>query len=446
VELAFFIAYNIRIGDFSEHHNMNYTYMNLLVVLTHLVAVFWMEGYSGIMRRGILDELKRVLLQNTVVFTVLLTFLFFTKQSTLYSRIVIALFYAIDTIIMFICRIIWRKILFSRASYLNDQKHVIVITEEASAEKILDNLQRIRYATFRIDGLIILDKNMVGQSICDVPVVATKDKMFEYTRDHVVDEVYIKTHRSVAAKIADEFLTMGVKVHVSLERYIADLPNTVVERIGDAAVVTSSINVMSFKQRFVKRTFDIIVSVFGLIVTGIFVIIFGPIIYIQSPGPIFFKQKRVGQNGRTFYMYKFRSMYMDAEERKKELMAQNEMSGFMFKMENDPRIIPIGHFIRKMSIDEFPQFWNILKGDMSLVGTRPPTLDEVNEYEAHHLSRLAIKPGLTGMWQVSGRSDITDFEEVVRLDKEYIQNFSLSLDLKILWRTIGVVLGMKGSK
>jgi lipopolysaccharide/colanic/teichoic acid biosynthesis glycosyltransferase len=127
-------------------------------------------------------------------------------------------------------------------------------------------------------------------------------------------------------------------------------------------------------------------------------------------------------------------------------MAQNEMSGFMFKMENDPRIIPIGHFIRKMSIDEFPQFWNILKGDMSLVGTRPPTLDEVNEYEARHLSRLAIKPGLTGMWQVSGRSDITDFEEVVRLDKEYIQNFSLSLDVKILFKTVGVVFGMKGSK
>ena len=121
------------------------------------------------------------------------------------------------------------------------------------------------------------------------------------------------------------------------------------------------------------------------------------------------------------------------------------MQGLMFKMDNDPRITPIGKFIRKTSIDEFPQFWNILKGDMSLVGTRPPTMDEYKQYDMHHLSRLAIKPGLTGMWQVSGRSDITDFEEVVKLDNEYIRNFSLWLDAKIIIKTFGTVLGMKGS-
>ena len=153
----------------------------------------------------------------------------------------------------------------------------------------------------------------------------------------------------------------------------------------------------------------------------------------------------MGKNGRRFKIYKFRSMYMDAEERKKELMAQNKMSGLMFKMDNDPRIIPIGKFIRKTSIDEFPQFLNILKGDMSLVGTRPPTVDEYEQYELHHKGRLAIKPGLTGMWQVSGRSDITDFEEVVKLDNEYIMNFSISLDIKILWKTVLTVLGRKGS-
>ena len=138
-------------------------------------------------------------------------------------------------------------------------------------------------------------------------------------------------------------------------------------------------------------------------------------------------------------------MYMDAEERKKELMEKNKMSGLMFKMDDDPRITPIGKFMRKTSIDEFPQFINILKGDMSLVGTRPPTEDEYNQYELHHKSRLAIKPGLTGMWQVSGRSDITDFEEVVRLDNEYIRNFSISLDIKILFKTVGAVLFKNGS-
>ena len=139
---------------------------------------------------------------------------------------------------------------------------------------------------------------------------------------------------------------------------------------------------------------------------------------------------------------------MDAEERKKELMAQNNIKdGMMFKMDNDPRIIKgIGNFIRDYSLDEFPQFWNVLKGDMSLVGTRPPTEDEWEKYDLHHRARLAIKPGITGMWQISGRSDITDFEEVVRLDTEYIKNWDLGLDIKILLKTVLVVIGKDGAK
>ena len=139
-------------------------------------------------------------------------------------------------------------------------------------------------------------------------------------------------------------------------------------------------------------------------------------------------------------------MYVDAEERKKELLDQNEMDGNMFKMENDPRIIPIGHFLRKYSIDELPQFLNVLIGDMSLVGTRPPLEDEYERYALHHKARLSIKPGLTGMWQVSGRSDIKDFEKVVALDTQYISDWSLGLDIRIILKTIAVVFGGKGSK
>lgn len=156
----------------------------------------------------------------------------------------------------------------------------------------------------------------------------------------------------------------------------------------------------------------------------------------------------MGKNGRPFKIYKFRSMYMDAEERKKELMKQNNIKdGMMFKMDDDPRIIKgVGHFIRKTSLDEFPQFWNILKGDMSLVGTRPPTMDEWEKYELHHCKCLAIKPGLTGMWQVSGRSDITDFEEVVELDTKYIAEWCLKLDIEILVKTVMVVFRGNGAK
>ena len=203
---------------------------------------------------------------------------------------------------------------------------------------------------------------------------------------------------------------------------------------------------------------DIAGGIVGCLITLLITIIVGPMIYISSPGPIFFAQERIGRNGRKFKMYKFRSMYMDAEERKKELMDQNKIGdGLMFKMDFDPRIIGnkilpdgtrktgIGQFIRKTSLDEFPQFINILLGDMSLVGTRPPTVDEFKQYEARHKRRLTMKPGLTGLWQVSGRSDITDFEEVVALDTKYINDWSIGLDIKILFKTVLVVLHREGA-
>lgn len=196
----------------------------------------------------------------------------------------------------------------------------------------------------------------------------------------------------------------------------------------------------------------------GCIFTGIITIFVGPAIYLASPGPIFFSQERVGKNGKKFKMYKFRSMYMDAEARKAELMKENKLGdGKMFKMDFDPRVIGnkvlpdgahktgVGDFIRRTSLDEFPQFFNVLKGDMSIVGTRPPLISETNLYEPRHKARLAIKPGITGMWQVSGRSDITDFEEVVRLDKEYIENWDIGLDIKILLKTVMVVAKKDGS-
>ena len=184
----------------------------------------------------------------------------------------------------------------------------------------------------------------------------------------------------------------------------------------------------------------------GLVITGVVTIFLAPILKLESPGPLVFKQKRVGKNGRYFYIYKFRSMYKDAEERKAALMEKNEMKGLMFKMTDDPRVTKVGKFIRATSIDELPQFWNILKGDMSLVGTRPPTVDEFQQYEARHKRRLSMKPGLTGMWQVSGRSNIEDFEEVVRMDLDYIDNWSLQLDAKIILKTIVVIFKKVGAK
>jgi lipopolysaccharide/colanic/teichoic acid biosynthesis glycosyltransferase len=168
-------------------------------------------------------------------------------------------------------------------------------------------------------------------------------------------------------------------------------------------------------------------------------------IKLDSKGPVIFRQKRVGRHGRVFKLYKFRSMYHDAEERKAALIEKNQMNGAMFKINNDPRITKVGNWLRRFSIDEFPQFINVLKGEMSLVGTRPPTLEEVREYMPEHLKRISAKPGITGLWQVSGRNEIKDFDKVVELDCQYLDNWRFSDDLKILAKTFFVVLKRKGA-
>ena len=192
---------------------------------------------------------------------------------------------------------------------------------------------------------------------------------------------------------------------------------------------------------------DIIGGFVGIVLSSPIMLITAILIKLDSKGPVIFKQTRVGQNVRTFKIYKFRSMYIDAEERKKELMAQNEIQGgVMFKMKNDPRITRVGKVIRKLSIDELPQFFNVFLGTMSLVGTRPPTVDEFKQYSPHHKMRLSFKPGITGLWQVSGRNNITDFEEVVALDNEYIKTWSIWSDIKILMKTVLVVFKKEGAK
>lgn len=194
-----------------------------------------------------------------------------------------------------------------------------------------------------------------------------------------------------------------------------------------------------------KRILDIAGGAVGTLLFLLMYPVVGLMIKLDSPGPIIFKQKRVGQNGRVFAILKFRTMCVDAEEKKKELVENNQMNGAMFKMENDPRITRVGCFLRKTSLDEFPQFLNVLRGHMSLVGTRPPTLDEVAQYQLQHLKRISAKPGLTGMWQVSGRNKIEDFEEVVRLDCGYLDQWRFSTDVKILVKTVFAVLRRKGA-
>lgn len=194
----------------------------------------------------------------------------------------------------------------------------------------------------------------------------------------------------------------------------------------------------------IKRLIDVVCSFLGVLVLSPLFIIIAIIIKITSKGPVFFSQKRVGKNGKEFYMYKFRSMVVNAEELKEKLAAQNEMSGPMFKMKDDPRVTKVGKFIRKTSIDELPQLWNVLKGDMSLVGPRPSLPKEVAQFEEWMYRRLEVKPGLTCYWQVSGRNNI-DFEDWMNLDIRYVEERNLWIDIKLIFKTVGVLFGDKNA-
>ena len=360
----------------------------------------------------------------------------------------------------YIVRLLWKQILKHRMKN-GEEVSLVIVTSQKIARDVVRNIKEKNYNMYKITGVIVLDRDMYGTIIGGVPVVANADNAAEYLLQNWVDEVFFNVDRSVAypKELIDRCSEMGLTIHMNLAQ-ISDstLGKESIGKVGGYTVLTSSINVMTMRQAFMKRTIDIMAGIVGCIATVIIFIFIAPIIYIKSPGPIFFAQERIGQNGKPFKMYKFRSMYLDAEERKAELMKENKMSNnLMFKMDFDPRIIGnkilpdgtkktgIGQFIRSTSLDEFPQFWNVLKGDLSVVGFRPCLQSEFSEYSFHHRSRISMKPGITGMWQVSGRSDITDFEEVVRLDTEYIRNWSMGLDLRILFKTVSTVLHRDGS-
>lgn len=448
LEIAFYSSCLIRLGNMRRLPVLLDYYNRLAVVLllVDICVVFFFEAYTGILRRNKVQELKAVLMHCSIVFSAVTVYVWATKQSEIYSRQVIFVFWGIAVIIEYFSRCLWKIYIRQRMIKGKKFSQLLVVTEECYAEECVSDFQHDRYKEFEVIGVVIVDKNRIGDEICGVPVVASADSFLEYVRVNVVDEIFINGNtRESSEALANELLELGLTVHFNLVRESRLMPNKLVERCGKYMVLTTSMKIATTRQVFIKRCMDILGSLVGLLLAGIAFVVFAPVIKFQSPGPIFYEQTRIGRNGRRFKFYKFRTMIVGADRMKEELMAQNEMDGLMFKMEDDPRIFGIGKFMRKYSIDELPQFWNVLKGDMSLVGTRPPTEEEFVQYELHHKARLGIRPGLTGMWQVSGRSDIKNFEEIVALDTQYISNWSLGMDIRILFRTIGVVLTGKGS-
>ncbi len=451
MQAALAIAYSFRNGWSMIFEESYYSRMAVTLMILQLIVVFFCESYSGIMKRSHFEEFKQTLFFASEVLIAFIIFNYLAKFETDYSRMVIVIVWELGIIFCYLCRE-WRKkaIHKNSADQRNQKESMLILTDSKSVRAAMKKISEDGYHGIAPHGIILLDKNRTGEQIDGIPVVASAENAVEYLCQNWVDrviEVCEKEERA-AEDILRDCEEMGITVHRALPESFDNGWKKRVENIGGYTVITDSIEPAGPAEAALKRLADIVGGLAGCVITGILFLFAAPAIYINSPGPIFFSQTRIGKNGRKFKIYKFRSMYMDAEERKKELMKQNKVKdGMMFKMDNDPRIIKgIGNFIRKTSIDEFPQFFNVLKGDMSLVGTRPPTVDEWEKYEKHHRVRMAIKPGLTGMWQVSGRSSITDFEEVVALDLKYIREWSIGLDIRILLKTVKIVLTGSGSQ
>jgi len=450
---SFLLSTWIRYGGITtKWFNTDVYGVALAIVLSLYVAIYYMYNtYSKLFKRGFLEELIVVVKINIMLAVTLTSVMFVFQEGATYSRLFFICFILLNIGISYVARQYFKVLLLAVHKKSDSSYKIMVITTSDQASKVLSRIRSENEWEYHITYLTILDQDMVGQKIDGVEVKASITDMFEIARQEVIDGVFlhIPNDNSLDLDLDEtilEYENMGITVNLSINTFGLKLREKVVREMSGYHVLTFSSQLFNTKMLHLKRIMDIIGGLLGCILMVILTIFIAPAILIESRGPVFFSQTRIGKNGRRFRIYKFRSMYMDAEARKASLMEKNEMSGFMFKMKDDPRITKVGKFLRKTSLDEFPQFINVLKGDMSLVGTRPPTESEFLHYEGRHKRRLALKCGLTGLWQVSGRSDITDFEDVVLMDLEYIDNWSVRMDLKILIKTVGIVFFGRGAK
>lgn len=410
ITIALFLGYVVRHGlDLTRKNIFPTIYIRLWIILLifDMCVGFLFESYTGILRRGYLDELKKAVKHGCITDMFVMVTLFISKELSLYSRKTMSVYFIVHILLMYVLRCLRKHSL--RKKMINNPyvEHMLILTDKKHKDTCVSKLSEDKYRNYKIVGVVIAEQedivnkykaqykklsekeesvkkddfleameevaatfDGITADTSDIMEVCKFDELEDYLLNNVIDSIFVDMEMTEYAKslLINYLMSSGVTVHMNLINLPHELLDKSVEQIGEFTVLTAGMRVATKRQLIEKRLMDIAGGLTGLLITAIAFVIFAPIIYVQSPGPVFFKQDRVGKNGRIFKLYKFRSMYMDAEERKKELMSQNKMDGLMFKMDNDPRITPIGKFIRKYSIDELPQFLNVIKGDMSLVG------------------------------------------------------------------------------
>ena len=470
IETGFTIAYALRHSWAILNRDPRYELGMVVVAAAAAIWIILADAHKDILTRGYAKEMISVIRLLALICVTLMGYLFFIQKGEEFSRLVVLYFAVTGSVTLYAGRLLWKKVRYIYGRRYENIRRVFLMAPRSQAESIAEKLVS-GGESMSVAAVMYTDEEATGvtgpqpgSGSAGYEVVSSADAQ-EYIQREWIDEVVYAGDKARpgegdagndrAELLISECAVMGITVHRILDMRSDSFTAKTVERLGGTYVLTESIRSVSGYQLAEKKLMDIIGGVIGLVFTALLTLFLAPAIFISDPGPVFYSQERVGKNGRVFRIYKFRSMYKDAEKHRAELEEDNETDGMMFKMENDPRVLGsgpdgkrhgLGYFIRRHSLDEFPQFLNVLKGDMSLVGTRPPTVDEWNRYELRHRARLAIKPGLTGLWQTEGRSDIRDFDEVIALDMQYINEWTIAGDIKLILRTIAEIFSGRGAR
>ena len=401
--------------------------------------------YSPTRLTGFLHE-QRLSVQACFTSGLLLTGALYLVHAEDIPRSIVLITVGLVTISLSLRRLVYRVLIYRRFERGVGTRNVLIVGTGPEAHALRHHLESIRNLGYTFKGFIDFPGVRSGFTATSGDVVGTLDTMFQHARKQFVDEIFFTApcERGIVQDVLAQARTQGVDLRMVPEMYDGLAWNSSIEYIGQFPTIPLHCGHVPELGLLLKRVVDIVFSSLVLIVLSPVLLAIAIAIKLDSNGPVLYFSERIGKKGRVFRCTKFRTMVRDAEKRRADVIHMNERDGVLFKISNDPRITKLGRFLRKYSLDELPQFFNVLRGDMSVVGPRPPIGSEVREYKLSHLRRLDVTPGITGLWQVQARQD-PSFDNYISLDVAYIENWSVWLDMKIIMRTIGVVFAGTGT-
>ncbi len=453
VAIASAIALRFRVGAPADLHSAAlHLYLHTQRIIFIYIAWFGLllvilarsyGLYGPILGRNGLNE-QRMTMQATLTAGLLLCGTLYLRRAEGVSREVVVLLVIFTTVLLCVRRAIWRKVVYSRYREGLETRNILIVGAGRVAHALRNHLESLRHLGFRFKGFVALTEHESESG--DADIIGDVRNCLPLARSLFVDEIFfsVPAEKKLVIGLVEEARAIGIDVRVVPDLYDGLAWNAPVEYIGQFPTIPLHRRDLPIGAFLLKRVIDTTGAALAILLGWPIMLVLIAAIKLDSPGPVFYRAHRIGRKGRTFTCYKFRTMCADADELKEKLKDQNERDGILFKIANDPRITRVGRILRKYSLDELPQFYNVLRGDMSLVGPRPPLASEVEQYDLAHLRRLDVLPGMTGLWQVEARQD-PSFDSYISLDTAYVENWSLWLDLKILARTIGVVFSGTGS-